>query len=195
MRARAGLVRSFQNVRLFSALTVRENIAVAFERHLTNRSAILSALYFPMRAGERRIHRRTEVLIDSLGLRPLADKFVNELSTGSRRIVDLACLLAAEPRLLLLDEPSSGLAQAETEELGPLIGRIAREAGCSIMVVEHDVPLVASISNRLVAMVEGQVLAVGTPDEVMADPRVIRAYLGASDEVLARSGALATAGR
>ena len=187
-RARMGLVRSFQNVRLFSALTVRENIAVAYERHLKTRSALLAATYFPVRADERRIARRTEVLIDSLGLRPYADKFVNELSTGSRRIVDLACLLIAEPRALLLDEPSSGLAQAETEELGPLIQRIARETGCSILVVEHDVPLVSSLAQRLVAMREGRVIADGEPAQVVAQPEVIEAYLGTTEEILARSG-------
>ncbi|MHB8508156.1 MAG: MFS transporter [Candidatus Dormibacteria bacterium] len=187
-RARLGLVRSFQNVRLFSALTVRENIAVAFERHLESKSAVLSAMYFPVRKSERKTARRVENLVGSLGLGPVADKFLNELSTGTRRIVDLACLLAAEPRLLLLDEPSSGLAQAETEELGPLVARIAREAGCSIMIIEHDLPLVAAVSTRMLAMEAGAVLAQGSVADVMRDPAVVRAYLGASEDVIARSG-------
>ncbi|HEY8740745.1 MAG TPA: MFS transporter [Candidatus Dormibacteraeota bacterium] len=190
-RARLGLIRSFQNVRLFSALTVRENITTAFERHLENRSVAATAAYFPVRRMERRLERRVDNLVESLGLRPYADKFVNELSTGSRRVVDLACLLAAEPVMLLLDEPSSGLAQAEAEELGPLISRITREVGCSVAIIEHDLPLVASISSRLLAMEQGRVIASGPPADVLADPEVIRAYLGASDSVIARSGAAA----
>jgi len=194
-RARLGLIRSFQNVRLFSALTVRENIATAFERHLDNRSVVASAAYFPVRRLERRLERRIDNLVDSLGLGPYADKFVNELSTGSRRVVDLACLLAAEPVMLLLDEPSSGLAQAEAEELGPLVSRITREVGCSVAIIEHDLPLVSSISTRLMAMEQGRVIASGPPADVLTSPEVVRAYLGASDSVLARSGAAAPSNR
>ncbi|MFN2462423.1 MAG: MFS transporter, partial [Candidatus Dormibacteria bacterium] len=194
-RARQGLIRSFQNVRLFSALTVRENIATAFERHLESRSVVASAVYFPVRKQEKRLERRIDNLVDSLGLGPYADKFVNELSTGSRRIVDLACLLAAEPVMLLLDEPSSGLAQAEAEELGPLVSRITKEVGCSVAIIEHDLPLVSSVSTRLMAMERGRVIASGRPAEVLADPEVVRAYLGASDSVTARSGAAAPSTR
>jgi branched-chain amino acid transport system ATP-binding protein len=191
-RARLGLTRSFQNVRLFGAMTVRETIAVALERHLRSRSAAAAALWLPVtRRSERRARRRVDNLVDSLGLSRYAESFVNELSTGTRRIVDLACLLAAEPRLLLLDEPSSGLAQAETEELGPLVGRIAKEAGCSIVIIEHDLPLITSVSTRLIAMERGRVIATGTPREVVTDESVVRAYAGASDEVVKRSGLVA----
>ena len=192
-RARAGLTRSFQNVRLFGAMTVRETIAVALERHLGSRSAAAAALWLPVtRRSERRVRRRVDNLVDSLGLTRYAESFVNELSTGTRRIVDLACLLAAEPRLLLLDEPSSGLAQAETEELGPLVGRIAKEAACSIVIIEHDLPLISSLSTRLIAMERGRVIAAGSPHEVIRDERVVRAYAGAAEEVVMRSGLAAT---
>ena len=190
-RARLGLVRSFQNVRLFPALTVRETIAVAFERHLARQPAALNALWFPARPAERRLDRRIDNLVGSLGLTPHQDKFVGELSTGTRRVVDLACLLAAEPKVLLLDEPSSGLAQAETEELGPLVGRIGKETGCAVLVIEHDLALVRSLSQRMYALDRGRVIAEGTPDAVLADPLVVQSYLAGSEVALRRSGLLA----
>ena len=189
-RARLGLLRSFQNVRLFPALTVRETIAVAFERHLDNRLALLNALWFPARPAERRLRRRIDRLVETLGLAAEQDKFLGELSTGTRRVVDLACLLAAEPKVLLLDEPSSGLAQAETEELGPLIGRIGKETGCAVLVVEHDLPLVRSLAQRMYAMDGGRVIAEGTPDAVLADDKVVESYLAGSEAALKRSGLL-----
>jgi len=188
-RARRGLVRSFQNVQLFSAMTVREVIALALERTASDLGGMAGALWLPgARRAQRRQQRRVDNLLDGLGLRGSAEQFIGELSTGTRRIVDLACLLAAEPRLLLLDEPSSGLAQSETEELGPLIGRIAKEAGCSILVIEHDLPLVSAIATRMVAMDQGRVIADGPPRAVVEDPAVVRAYLGASEAVVRRSG-------
>ncbi len=192
-RARVGVARSYQNVRLFPALTVRETIAVALERHLNSRSAILAAVWSPItRRSERRVARRVDNLVESLGLGPFADKFMDELSTGTRRIVDIACLVAAQPKLLLLDEPSSGLAQAETEMLGPVIGRIVKETGCGIVIIEHDLGLVAAVSQRLVAMQLGQVIAEGTPADVLSDEDVVASLLGgASDAVLSRSVKLA----
>jgi len=192
-RARLGLGRSYQNVRLFPALTVRENIAVALERHLQNRSVLLAAVWSPItRRVERRVARRVDNLVESLGLAPYADKFMSELSTGTRRIVDIACLLAAGPRVLLLDEPSSGLAQAETEQLAPVIARIVKETGAAVVVIEHDLGLVASVSDRLVAMRLGSVMAEGRPRDVLDDPTVIDALLGgASAAVLERSVELA----
>ncbi|HEX6487355.1 MAG TPA: MFS transporter [Candidatus Dormibacteraeota bacterium] len=195
-RARLGLARSYQNVRLFPALTVRENIAVALERHLQSRSAVLAAFWSPpTRRSERRVARRVDNLVESLGLGAYADKFLNELSTGTRRIVDIACLLAAGPSVLLLDEPSSGLAQAETEQLGPVIGRIVKETGCAVLIIEHDLGLVASASHRLVAMRLGEVMAEGKPGEVLGNQEVIDAILGgASGAVISRSVQLAGVG-
>ena len=187
-RARLGLGRSFQNARLFPALTVRENIAVALERR-TVKSAVLGAVWAPqVRSSERRISKQVERLVDLLGLASYADKVLGELSTGSRRAVDVACIIALEPSVLLLDEPSSGLAQAETEALGPLLTRIVRETGCGMLVIEHDIPLVTSLADQLIAMESGQVLVTGAPDQVRADPRVLASYLAASDDVISRSG-------
>ncbi|HEY3240158.1 MAG TPA: ATP-binding cassette domain-containing protein, partial [Acidimicrobiia bacterium] len=108
-----------------------------------------------------------------------ADSFVSELSTGTRRLVDLACVLAHEPSVLLLDEPSSGIAQREAEALGPVLVDIRDQTGAALVVIEHDLPLVSGIAEEMVALDLGQVLARGTPAEVLADPLVIAAYLGA----------------
>ena len=191
-RARLGLGRSFQSARLFPALTVRENLAAALERK-TVRNPLLAAVWAPqVRASERRISRQVDRLVDLLGLGPYADATLAELSTGSRRAVDVACMIALEPAVLLLDEPSSGLAQAETEALGPLLSRIVRETGCGMVVIEHDIPLVMALSDRMAAMEAGAVIAAGTPDEVRTDPQVLAAYLAASDDVVQRSGRLST---
>ena len=130
---------------------------------------------------ERNVRVRVDELIELLGLGQFRTKFVRELSTGSRRIVDLACLLAHRPTVILLDEPSSGIAQRETEALGPLLLRIRDETGASLVVIEHDMPLVRSVTDRLVAMDQGAVIADGPPDEVLADPQVVASYLGTFD--------------
>ena len=194
-RARLGLGRSFQNARLFPALTVRENIAVALEQRLATRSVIGAAAWLPaVRKAERRASRRVEYLIGLMNLDAYATKFVSELSTGSRRMVDMACIMASEPKVLLLDEPSSGLAQSEVEVLGPVVRRLAKETGCGVLVIEHDIPLITALADRLVAMELGAVLLEGDPQEVVEHERVVQAYLGASQAVIARSGStLATA--
>src|SRR5262249_32446045 len=154
------------------------------------RDPVLAALNLPAVAdSEEKVSERVETLIDLMGLGAFRDKFVRELSTGSRRIVDLACVVAHDPKVLLLDEPSSGIAQREAEALGPVLLRIRELTGASVLIVEHDVPLLTSISDRLIALDLGEVVAVGTPDEVIRDPRVVGSYLGESEEVIARSGA------
>jgi ABC-type branched-subunit amino acid transport system ATPase component len=189
-RARLGLGRSFQDGRLFPALTVAETIAVALELHVDVRDPVAAALNLPaVLDSEHDVGLRVEELIELMGLGAFRDKFVHELSTGSRRIVDLACVLAHGPSVLLLDEPSSGIAQRETEALGPLLLRIRDALGASILVIEHDLPLLSSISNRMVALDLGEVVATGTPGEVVHEPRVVASYLGTSQSVIARSGA------
>ncbi len=190
-RARLGLHRSFQDARCFPALTVGENVAVALEKHLESRSATMAALHLPpVRRAEQRIEARAERLIRLMNLGPYVNKFARELSTGTRRVLDLACVLAADPKVLLLDEPSAGVAQRETEELGPLIQRIKYETGCSILLIEHDMPLARSICDELLALDLGRVVTRGTPDEVLQHPAVVASYLGTTDRAIARSGSV-----
>ena len=178
-RAELGLGRSFQDARLFPSLTVAEALAIALERHIRIEGMVSSALRLPwVRRSEKRVRRRVEELIELMGLDAFRDKFVSELSTGSRRIVDLACIMAHDPLVLLLDEPSSGIAQRETEALGPLLLRIREETGASLLVIEHDMPLIRSVSDELLALETGSVLTRGKPDEVLEDPRLVSAYLG-----------------
>ncbi|MFN2462977.1 MAG: ATP-binding cassette domain-containing protein [Candidatus Dormibacteria bacterium] len=189
-RANLGLMRSFQNVRLFPSLTVRDNIAAAMERHVAWKESVFHALWLPMgREAERKVQARVDQLVELLGLGAQVDRTMAEISVGTRRIVDIACQLAARPRVLLLDEPSSGLAQVETEQLGPIIARMAKDLDAAILVIEHDIPLISAIANRLIALELGAVIAEGAPQEVLADPRVRNSYFGgAAESVIARSG-------
>jgi branched-chain amino acid transport system ATP-binding protein len=191
-RSRAGLVRRFQDARLFPSLTVYENILAALERRLEVRSMLLTALQFPQaRQAERRARRRADTLLELLDLDSYRDKFARELSTGLRRITDLACVLATEPRVLLLDEPSTGIAQAEAESLGPLLRRARHETGCSMLIIEHDMTLISALSDELIAMDQGRIVTRGKPEEVLNDERVIESYLGTSEDVIRRTGARA----
>jgi len=187
-RARRGLGRSFQDARLFPSLTVAEALAVSLERWVGTRDPISAALHLPNAYdAERRVARRVDELVELLGLGAYRTKFVHELSTGTRRIVDLGALLAHRPTVILLDEPSSGIAQREVEALAPMLRRIRDETGAALVVVEHDMPLLRSVSDRLVAMDQGAVVAVGRPDHVLADPRVVESYLGPDATAIHRS--------
>jgi len=171
-------------------MTVAENIAVALERHLEFRDPLAAALGLPaVAAVEEEVAWSVHDLIELLGLGAFRNKFVSELSTGSRRIVDLACVMAQQPRVLLLDEPSSGVAQRETEELGPVLRRVRDATGCSMIVIEHDMPLVSAISDELIALELGAVIAQGSPQDVLRHPRVIESYLGTDEAAIKRSGA------
>ncbi len=112
------------------------------------------------------------------GLESFRHKLLRELSTGSRRVVDLACVIAHAPSVVLLDEPSSGIAQREAEALVPLLGRIRDHLDATLLVVEHDLGLVSAVADRMVAMDQGHVVTVGTPAEVLEHPEVVSAYLG-----------------
>ena len=189
-RAILGLGRSFQDARLFSAMTVRQAISVALERHVKVRDPIASLVLSPaVKISERAVAAETDELIELMNLQAFADKFVGELSTGSRRIVDLACSLAHRPDVLLLDEPSSGIAQRETEALGPVLLNIRDQLGAALVVIEHDMPLITEVSDKLIALELGAVIAEGPPDEVVRDPQVVAGYLGQSAAVINRSGA------
>ncbi len=190
-RARLGLGRSFQDARLFPSLTVVDTIKLALERQLPVRDPVAAALHLPVIADiERALDLKVDDLIELMGLQAFADKFVGELSTGSRRIVDLCCVLAHEPSVILFDEPSSGIAQRETEALGPLLVRIRDATNASLLVIEHDMPLISSISDRLVALDLGRILVTGTPNDVINHPSVVEAYLGTEHAVIARSGGI-----
>jgi len=189
-RAAFGLGRSFQDARIFPTLTVAENIAVALERHIETRDHLAALLNLPaMQESELDVAYTVEDLIELMSLGAFRDKFVAELSTGSRRIVDLAMAIAHDPAVLLLDEPSSGIAQRETEALGPLLKRIQSETGCAMLIIEHDMPLITSVSDEIIALDLGRVLVRGTPAEVTANPTVIESYLGGDLEAIQRSGA------
>ncbi|MGA1648164.1 MAG: MFS transporter [Ilumatobacteraceae bacterium] len=188
-RARAGLGRSFQDARLFPELTVAETLAVSLERWVGNRSALAASMYLPpVFDSEQEIRSRVAELIELLGLGDFERKFVRELSTGTRRIVDIACLVAHRPTVIMLDEPTSGLAQREVEALAPVVRRLRDEMGAALLVVEHDIPFVSSVADRLVAMDQGRVVTSGPPAEVLAHPQVVESYLGTSSAAIARSG-------
>ena len=139
-----------------------------------------------------RARRRGAVreLVDLLGLTVHRTKFTRELSTGTKRVVGLACLLAHRPSVILLDEPSSGIAQKEVEALVPVLLRIRDETGASLVVIEHDMPLLRSVSDRMVAMDQGAVIATGDPTEVLTAPEVVESYLGTTTDAIERSGAV-----
>jgi len=188
-RAARGLGRSFQDPRLFPALTVAETIAVALERFVDVRDPLNPALRLPAAFdSERAVRARVQELIELFGLEAFEGKFLRELSTGSRRMVDLACLAAHRPSVVLLDEPSSGIAQRETEALGPLIRRLRDDMGAAVVLIDHDMPLVTGVADRLVAMDQGRVVAAGRPAVVIADEAVVHSYLGTDEAAIARSG-------
>ncbi|HKE73790.1 MAG TPA: ATP-binding cassette domain-containing protein [Acidimicrobiales bacterium] len=188
-RAIAQVGRTFQEALLYPSLTVEDAIAVALEQHLANRDPVAAALRLPASTeSEASAADRVDQLIDLLGLGAYADRPTGELSTGTRRIVELACLLAQDPAVVLFDEPSAGVAQRETEALGPLLRRVQAETGCSMVIIEHDMTLLSSLCDGFVALEQGKVIAGGTPAQVLSDPRVITSYLGTNEDVVHRSG-------
>ncbi len=188
-RANRGLGRSFQEARLFPSLTTAETLSIARERHLLARNMLGAAFAQPAsRDSEADVVEKVEFLVALMGLGAFHEKLTGELSTGTRRIVELACLLASDPDVIVLDEPSGGVAQRESEALGPLLRRVQAFTGTSILVIEHDMPLLAGICDEMYALELGAVIARGTPDEVLNHPRVIESYLGTDTTAIHRSG-------
>jgi ABC-type branched-subunit amino acid transport system ATPase component len=188
-RSALGVVRSFQDCRLFPELSVEEVLWLTQDaRHPVG--VLSSTLQMPWaRRSERDKRKAADEVIRSFGIDRFRRHHIGQLSTGTRRVVDLASIVLARPRLLLLDEPTAGIAQREAEAFVPLLRRLHQLADTTIVLVEHDVPLVFALCSKVVMMETGQVVSSGTPDEVGRDPRALAAYLGASEEALAVSGA------
>jgi ABC-type branched-subunit amino acid transport system ATPase component len=188
-RAARGLGRTFQSATLFPELTVTETLLVALESK-KGTGALSTALALP-RATRRSRRDRAEVadLVELLGLTHWGDHHIGDLSTGTRRVVELAGLLALNAKVLCLDEPTAGLAQRETEAFGPLIVDVQRQLGASVLLIEHDMPLILGISDRVYCLEAGSVIAEGAPAEVRENPRVIASYLGTDERAINRSGA------
>jgi branched-chain amino acid transport system ATP-binding protein len=175
-RARLGIGRSFQDARLFPSMTVREVLLGALHPSFTS-GFVAEALHLPWaRTEERDARRRVEELLELVDLHHYLDHQVSQLSFGTTRAVELVWLAARRPALLLLDEPASGLQQSEVRALGGLVDRV--RDGAAVVVIDHDVPFVAGLAHRLVAMDLGKVVAAGGPDEVLHHPEVLRSYLG-----------------
>jgi ABC-type branched-subunit amino acid transport system ATPase component/ABC-type branched-subunit amino acid transport system permease subunit len=188
IRARYGLARSFQDASLFAGLTVTETVQVATS--LRTKTYLLPAMVGApwVRSAERNSRRGALEIIEAFGLGPWADALTSELSTGMRRICDLAAQVATEPRLLLLDEPTAGVAQREAEAFTPLVRRIRDDLDCAVLVIEHDMPMLMGLCDRVYAMDAGSVIAEGTPAHIREDSSVIASYLGTNATAISRSG-------
>ncbi len=183
-----GLGRGFQGARVYPGLTVRESLMVALEAR-SHSYLVPSMTALPPSPSQERAKRvEADEIIDYMGLKRYADHFVATLSTGTRRIVELSSLLAVNARVLLLDEPTGGVAQREAEAFGPLIKQLQAELDAAVIVIEHDMPLVMGISDRVYCLEAGAVIAEGSPEQVRSDPLVIASYLGTSDQAIGRSG-------
>ena len=188
-RASRGLGRTFQDARLFPSMTVTEVLATSLERHLDVREPVS----YVFRVGavsesEADVAYTVDELLELMNLGRYRDAFVSELSTGTRRIVELGCAIAHAPRVLLLDEPSSGIAQREVEALRDVLLQVRADTDAAFAIVEHDIPLLSSLCDAMVCMHLGRVIAAGTPDDVLADPAVVASYLGTDAASIDRSG-------
>jgi ABC-type branched-subunit amino acid transport system ATPase component/predicted MFS family arabinose efflux permease len=178
-RAAHGLGRSFQAARLWPGLTVHESVVMAVSHDLSPPGSTAAILCLPtVRRAERRLDRAADEILESLGLMEFSDQLTSDLSTGVRRLLELAVIVAMGPSIVLLDEPSAGLAQAETEAMAPVLLETKLRLGCSMMLIEHDMGLLRQLADRAIALDAGAVVTSGSPDEVLDDPRVIESYLG-----------------
>jgi len=176
--ARRGIARTFQNIELFAHATVLQNLLLG--RHAHKRSRFVEELLFLPRVRALELEHRgaVEKVIDFLDLQPYRDSLIVNLPYGVRKVVEMARALCTQPKLLLLDEPSSGLSVEETEEMAFWIQDIRTLLGITVLMVEHDMSLVSAVSDRVVALNYGLVIAAGTPRDVQAHPDVVKAYLG-----------------
>ena len=176
--ARRGIARTFQNIELFEHATVLDNLLIG--RHCRAKPNIFSETLFTRGVRQQELHHReaVEEVIDFLDLANYRDQRISGLPYGVRKVVELARALCARPKLLLLDEPASGLNTEETEEVAFWIDDIKNDLGITVIMIEHDMSLVSAVSNRVLALNNGRTLALGAPAEVQSNPAVIEAYLG-----------------
>jgi len=178
-RAAHGLGRSFQSARLWPGLTVHESVVVALSEKADTPGTAAAMLCLPtVRRSERRVRQAADDILEQLGLAEFSDQLTSDLSTGTRRLLELAVIVAMGPRIVLLDEPSAGLAQAETQALAPVLLETKRQLHCSMMLIEHDMGLLRRLADRAIALDVGAVVAVGDPEDVLNHPQVIESYLG-----------------
>ncbi|MCW5772903.1 MAG: ABC transporter ATP-binding protein [Rhodospirillaceae bacterium] len=177
--ARLGIARTFQNIELFEHASVLQNLLVG--RHCRNSTSLLGEIFFTPAVMREELHHRERVerIIDFLDLQHYREQIIANLPYGVRKVVELGRALSTEPRLLLLDEPASGLNIEETDDLANWIDDIRSELKITVLMIEHDMRLVSRVSDRVLAMNQGRVLAEGGPAEVQRHPDVVRAYLGA----------------
>lgn len=180
--AKLGIARTFQNIELFEQATVLQNLLVGRGRF--RQTNLLSELLFlpSVRKQELESRQAVEEVIDFLDLHAYREKYIAGLPYGVRKVVEMGRALAIRPKLLLLDEPASGLSVEETQDVAFWVEDMKKQMGITVLMVEHDMHLVASVSDRVLALNDGKMLAMGTPAEVQNHPAVIEAYIGASDE-------------